>query len=80
MRGGIDLQFLCSGGITVAVTSTQRGSMLTLHQTPNACMLLLNGCVLQAAGQQGDTAPPPPEQDVDLHFIAFVEHAGGLEA
>lgn len=30
----------------------------------------------QAAGQQGDTAPPPPEQDVDLHFIAFVEHDG----
>jgi len=32
--------------------------------------------VLQAAGQQGNTAPPPPEQDVDLHFIAFVEHNG----
>lgn len=34
------------------------------------------GVLLQAAGQQGDTAPPPPEQDVDLHFIAFVEHHG----
>lgn len=31
---------------------------------------------MQAAGEQGDTAPPPPEQDVDLHFIAFVEHEG----
>jgi hypothetical protein len=30
----------------------------------------------QVAGQQGATAPPPLEQDVDLHFIAFVEHAG----
>lgn len=37
-------------------------------------------CVLQAAGQQGDTAPPPPEQDVDLHFIAFVEHNGEAAA
>uniref|UniRef100_A0A383W0T3 Ubiquitin carboxyl-terminal hydrolase n=1 Tax=Tetradesmus obliquus TaxID=3088 RepID=A0A383W0T3_TETOB len=32
----------------------------------------------QAAGAQGDTAPPPAEQDVDLHFIAFVEHGGQL--
>jgi ubiquitin carboxyl-terminal hydrolase L3 len=32
----------------------------------------------QAAGQRGSTAPPPPEQDVDLHFIAFVEHGGQL--
>jgi hypothetical protein len=38
---------------------------------PNPALLSL-----QAAGAQGDTAPPPADQDVDLHFITFVEHAG----
>jgi ubiquitin carboxyl-terminal hydrolase L3 len=32
----------------------------------------------QAAGMEGSTAPPAPETDVDLHFIAFVEHNGQL--
>ncbi|GBF91570.1 ubiquitin carboxyl-terminal hydrolase-like [Raphidocelis subcapitata] len=32
----------------------------------------------QAAGERGDTAPPQPEEDVDLHFVAFVNAGGQL--
>lgn len=37
---------------------------------------ILASSSLQAAGAQGSTAPPPADQEVDLHFIAFVEHKG----
>lgn len=32
----------------------------------------------KAAGEKGDTAPPAPEEDVDLHFVCFVEREGRL--
>lgn len=41
--------------------------------TPPLCVPSVR---VQAAGQQGNTAAPPPEEDVGLHFIAFVEHGG----
>lgn len=32
----------------------------------------------QAAGEKGDTAPPGADDDVDLHFVAFVKSGGQL--
>jgi len=29
------------------------------------------------AAAEGETAAPPPEENVDTHFVAFVEHGGG---
>ena len=30
------------------------------------------------AAAEGETAAPPPEENVDTHFVAFVEHGGGV--
>ncbi len=40
---------------------------------PHACFPLL-----QAAAQQGQTAAPNAEEEVDLHFVAFVCRDGSL--
>eukprot|EP00877_Chromochloris_zofingiensis_P006806 jgi/Chrzof1/2379/Cz11g12270.t1 len=45
----------------------------TLHTCLIRLVLLL---LLQSAGEAGATAPPPADQDVDLHFVAFVEKNG----
>lgn len=44
-----------------------------LHSSCPVCT-----CALQAAAQQGDTAAPPADEEVDLHFVAFVCVAGAL--
>lgn len=54
--------------------------MCTPHLLLDVCAHVANDvlALLQEAAQQGATAAPEPEADVDLHFVAFVEHAGRL--
>lgn len=33
---------------------------------------------IQEAAQQGNTAAPEPEADIDLHFVAFVAKSGRI--
>ncbi len=35
-------------------------------------------CAPQEAAQQGATAAPAADEEVDLHFIAFVQREGSL--
>jgi hypothetical protein len=46
--------------------------LLPLGASPQQSLL-----PLQAAAAVGDTAPPAEDEDVDLHFIAFVCSDGG---
>lgn len=59
---------------TAGMTPEERGRYL---EAPPAGAASIDA-IHEAAAQAGATEVPPPEADVDLHFVAFVEREGRL--